>query len=57
MTPTIPLHHLFGAGGPLARGGLVRHRRSKRAYFMGPTASTPVRPRRAQIWRVRSTEP
>ena len=36
MTPTLPLHHLFGAGGPLARGGLVRHRRSKRAYFMGP---------------------
>lgn len=42
MTPTLPLHHLFGAGGPLARGDLVRHRRSKRAYFMGPTASTPV---------------
>lgn len=35
MTQTLPLHHLFGAGGPLAHGDLVRHRRSKRAYFMG----------------------
>lgn len=35
MTPTLPLHHLFGAGGPLAHGELVLHRRFKRAYFMG----------------------
>ena len=35
MTPTLPLHHLFGAGGPLAHGELVLHLRFKRAYFMG----------------------
>nr|DAE52187.1 MAG TPA: hypothetical protein [Caudoviricetes sp.] len=47
MTPTLPLHHLFGAGGPLAYGDLVRHRRFKRAYFMG-RKKAPAKPPRPE---------